>query len=356
MELKKYIDSGFTVNEAMPTPPAGPPSIEAISAEDLAQKEFAPLVEVVHGLIVEGCTLLCGSSKIGKSYAMMQIGAAVAAGEPVWGRETTQGSVLILALEDGKRRLKKRMAQMCITPNDKLFFQTEVITIDDGLISALEGWIKDHPDANMIVVDTMQLIRGAVPARANAYGLDYRFIRPLKALADSHHVAVVLVHHLNKTHDSDNPFDRISGSTGLMGAADTAILLDRKQGENTCKVIYRGRDVWGDDFEMAFENFRWKVCDPAALARERYEKAPAVKVVKILMAQGSFDPIRRITFEDLRQLATDNSLFIGTRPGEIRKAVEPYIEQLEKYDGIRVEYSERVSGTNKRGFAIRRVK
>ena len=355
MALEEFIANEFTVHEAKPTTPAGPPAIEAINAVDLANKEFAPLVQVVQDLIVEGCTLFCGASKIGKSWGMMQLAAAVSAGEPVWGRPTTKGAVLYMALEDSARRLQYRLGKMGITPNENLNFQTQTITLAGGLVNALEGWIQAHADARLIIIDTMQKVRGPAPARANAYGIDYEFIAPLKALADKYHIAVVLVHHLNKLRDVDDPFDRISGSTGLMGAADTTILIARNRGEDTAKVTYAGRDVWGEDFEMAFENCRWKVCDPAILARERYEKATAVKVVKLYMAQGSFEPIRRITFEELGRLASENGLFIGTRPNEIRRNVEQHAEQLENYDGIQVETIDRVSGTTKRGFAMRRI-
>ena len=351
MALDEFIENGLTVHDTGPAAPA----LDAINAVDLAGKDFTPLVEVVKGLIVEGCTLFCGSSKIGKSWAMLQLAAAVAAGEPVWGRPTAQGAVLYLALEDSARRLQHRLRQMGVTPSAGLEFQTGVITLDEGLVEALEGWIRAHADARLIIIDTMQKVRGPSPARANAYGLDYAFIAPLKALADRHHVAVVLVHHLNKLRDVDDPFDRISGSTGLMGAADTTILITRNRGEDTAKVTYTGRDVWGDDFEMRFENCRWSVCDPAALARERYENNPAVQVVKRFMAQAGFDPIRRITLDDLGRLAVENGLFIGTRPNEVRRAVEQVAEPLEHYDGIRVQYIERVSGTSKRGFAMRRL-
>lgn len=352
MALEEFIANEFTVHEAKPTTPAGPPAIDAINAVDLANKEFAPLVQVVQDLIVEGCTLFCGASKIGKSWGMMQLAAAVSAGEPVWGRATTKGAVLYMALEDSARRLQYRLGKMGITPNENLNFQTQTITLAGGLVNALEGWIQAHADSRLIIIDTMQKVRGPAPARANAYALDYEFISPLKALADKYHVAVVLIHHLSKR-DADDPFDRISGSTGLMGAADTTILIARNRGEDTAKVTYTGRDVWGDGFEVRFENCRWQVCDPAALARERYENAAAVKVVKLFMAQGSFDPIRRVTFDDLGRFASENGLYIGTRPQEVRKAVEPFAEQLERYDGIRVEYCERVSGKSGRGFTMR---
>ena len=156
MALEEFIANEFTVHEAKPTTPAGPPAIDAINAVDLANKEFAPLVQVVQDLIVEGCTLFCGASKIGKSWGMMQLAAAVSAGEPVWGRNTTKGAVLYMALEDSARRLQYRLGKMGITPNENLNFQTQTITLAGGLVNALEGWIQAHADARLIIIDTMQ--------------------------------------------------------------------------------------------------------------------------------------------------------------------------------------------------------
>lgn len=39
-------------------------------------------------------------------------------------------------------------------------------------------------------------------------------------------VAIVLVHHVRKM-DADDPLDTVSGTTGLTGAADTVLVLNR---------------------------------------------------------------------------------------------------------------------------------
>lgn len=98
----------------------------------------------------------------------------------------------------------------------------------------------------MIVIDTLQKVRGAaVPARTNAYAADYDAMARLKAFADKNHVAVVLVHHLNKLRNVDDPYDKISGSTGLMGAADTTVLIARERGSDDATVSFTGRDSMG---------------------------------------------------------------------------------------------------------------
>src|SRR5215210_415680 len=80
------------------------------SAADLRRKEFDPIRYVVPGFIAEGCTLLAGRPKLGKSWLMLDVGLAVAAGRICLGdTRCEQGDVLYLALEDNERRLQRRI-------------------------------------------------------------------------------------------------------------------------------------------------------------------------------------------------------------------------------------------------------
>ena len=324
------MEKGFdaVIHEAKDTPPAiEPPTIHAIGAQTLAGKEFAPLVEPVKGLIVEGLTLLCGASKIGKSWMVLQMCAAVASGTPFLGRQTVPGKVLYCAFEDGERRLQARLKKQDSAPGNNLQFQTEIIPLDGGLLNALDGWILNNADARLVIVDTLQMVRGTTPGRANAYAEDYKVMRQLKGFADKHHIAVVIVHHLNKLKDVDDPFDKISGSTGLMGAADTTILVTRPRGEDDATVTYTGRDVYGDDFSIRFENCRWHVVDPAILERERYENSPTVKAVKMYIEQASFDGTWKCSYDDFKGWAANHGLFVGATQGDAHKALEAVTEK-----------------------------
>src|SRR5215210_144378 len=80
------------------------------SAAELRRKEFPPIRYVVPGYIAEGCTLLAGRPKLGKSWLMLDVGLAVAAGRICLGETACeQGDVLYLALEDNERRLQRRI-------------------------------------------------------------------------------------------------------------------------------------------------------------------------------------------------------------------------------------------------------
>ena len=112
-----------------------------------------------------------------------------------------------------------------------------VIEIEDGLITRDE---KDSGYKGEQEHETYQpqasrtsLYGGEISAHAVSfgddaeYGDDYDDICALKSIADEKNISIMLVHHLRKTKDSDDPFNQISGSTGITGAVDTAYLLKR---------------------------------------------------------------------------------------------------------------------------------
>jgi hypothetical protein len=71
----------------------------AFSAAALQRLQFPPVKWVVPNFVPEGLTLLCGRPKIGKSFAGLDIGLAVATGGEAFGRRTEKGEVLYAALD-----------------------------------------------------------------------------------------------------------------------------------------------------------------------------------------------------------------------------------------------------------------
>src|SRR6188472_2987328 len=83
------------------------------SAKELRGKKFPALKYIVPNVIAEGCTLLAGRPKLGKSWLMLDVGIAVAAGRFCLGEaKCEQGDVLYLALEDNERRLQRRITNL----------------------------------------------------------------------------------------------------------------------------------------------------------------------------------------------------------------------------------------------------
>ena len=69
----------------------------------------------------------------------------------------------------------------------------------------------------------------------------------------------MVVHHLRKA-DAEDPFDTVSGSTGLTGAADTTLILTRRDSDSGVILYGRGRDLEEFETGLEFDTFacRWR--------------------------------------------------------------------------------------------------
>lgn len=92
-----------------------------------------------------------------------------------------------------------------------------------------------------ISTGTLQKVR-EIGGDNYSYANDYQIITRLKALADNYSICLLLVHHTRKQ-QSDDKFDMISGTTGLLGAADGAFLLTKEiRTSNAACLDVSGRD------------------------------------------------------------------------------------------------------------------
>ena len=117
------------------------------------------------------------------------------------------------------------MANQIFTPN--LHFATTAGKIGNGLDEQLKNFVQEHPDTNLIIIDTMQKIR-EVGGEAYSYASDYEIIGRIKQFADQHGICVLTVHHTRKQ-QADDSFETISGTTGLLGCADGSLLMQKKK-------------------------------------------------------------------------------------------------------------------------------
>ena len=99
-----------------------------------------------------------------------------------------------------------------------------------------------HPDTVLVVVDTFAVVRAL--GGDQTYGSDYQEVRQLKALADELKITLLMVHHVRKLGDSD-PLNRLSGTTGIVGAADTVLILERSHRSADCATLLRHRPGHG---------------------------------------------------------------------------------------------------------------
>jgi hypothetical protein len=218
---------------------------------------------VVPGLIPTGLTILASPPKFGKSWMCLDLSLSVATGTPFMGIPTNKDGVTYMAMEDGDRRLQERSRKVANGRElpENLFFIKTAPSLAEGLLPQLEDAVNKAPcSIGLVIIDTLQKIRGTAGKTEGVYGYDYRELGQLQRFALDHDIALVIVHHLNKGGDDNDFVSRLNGSTGVSGAADSIITLTRTaRGSDETKMSITGRDVQERTLviQMDWSNYRW---------------------------------------------------------------------------------------------------
>lgn len=230
------------------------------SCEEIMTTVYRPIEFCIDNLLAQGLYILAGAPKVGKSWLALDMCLSIAKGEKVLGQQTTQGTALYLCLEDSYVRIQNRLYEITDEPAERLHFVIMSESIGNGLEEEIENFKNEHYDLKVVFIDTLQKVRNE---SESGYGTDYKELSVMKALADKLEITIVVVHHTRKCADSD-PFNMISGSTGLSGCVDgSMVLIENKRGSRNAKLYCVGRDIENQEINLVFENSRWKVVDEA---------------------------------------------------------------------------------------------
>ncbi|MDE6580684.1 MAG: helicase RepA family protein [Ruminiclostridium sp.] len=231
--------------------------LELISSVEIMNTPMKKQRFIVDGMIYPGLHILSGDPKVGKSWMMLDMCLAVAKGEKFLGRKTERGQVVYMALEDTFISLQSRMYELTDEPSENLSFSLMANSIGNGLEEDLQECKNQFPNLKMIVIDTLQKIRNTIDSK---YGSDYKELSTLKNIANNLGIAIVLVHHNRKAHDS-NPNNLISGTNGIAGCAD-GLLVFTRSGDNA-KLYISGRGAPSFEMNLKRENTKWILLDDA---------------------------------------------------------------------------------------------
>lgn len=220
-----------------------------ISLQALVTKQLSPLHWTVTDLLPEGLFLLGGKPKQGKSWLALHMALAVAGATPFLGHyQTTQGDCLYLALEDTEQRLQIRTQQLLASMpvsarQSNVAFVTHWPALDQGGFTQLEAYIQANQHTRLVIVDTWaKLAPTSKEGSRSLYQHEYAVLAGLKRLADTHHLSILLIHHLRKSEGKD-VLDEMTGSTGMVGAVDGVLVLKRERTEQLATLFITGRDV-----------------------------------------------------------------------------------------------------------------
>ncbi len=129
--------------------------IKTVSGNDLLKMDLPDLKFPVEGFLPQGLHILSGLPKAGKSWMLLLLCLRVSEGEPFWLYQTNRGTVLYLCLEDSFNRIQQRLGILTEEAPANLYFAVMANSIADGLIQQIELVLEEHPDANLIVIDTL---------------------------------------------------------------------------------------------------------------------------------------------------------------------------------------------------------
>ena len=247
-----------------------------IDGSTIMNKKMPPLKYTIAEILPAGLTLFSGDSKIGKSLLAVNMCVAVSKGEPFLDFPTHKGTVLYLALEDTESRIQRRVFSLTDTLDSNFHFSNERYRLDDGLIEAMEDFVKEHPETNLIVIDVLQYIRPQSKG-GNIYKEDYNDMIPLHEFAQRHHnLSLVLIHHTNKSNVSDQ-FRASSGSTAIVGAADNYWLLQRPvRALRSGSLFCSGREISDKEIRLSMtdagvwipkdpDNYKGEIVSPVVI-------------------------------------------------------------------------------------------
>lgn len=230
------------------------PLAELRTGDWLDRQTFPPLRYAVPGIVPEGLTVLVGPPKVGKSWLTAGLCLGVAAGGRVLGALTVDDPrpVLVLALEDGHRRIQSRARKLLDDdPIPPLFTYVTRVPRGSTVPELVDAWCERYgSEGALVVVDTLGKVMPPALPGESAYARDYRVAGAIKRLADDRPgLAVVVVHHDRKAGGEDF-VDAVSGTHGIAGAADTILVLGRPRAEGSGLLRVTGRDVVERDYAV----------------------------------------------------------------------------------------------------------
>lgn len=250
--------------QAAPTPIKFDSAGEGVTAAALVKMDFAAPKYAVSGLLAEGLNVLGGRPKQGKSWLSLLFAWAVSAGGKLDGRDVTAGPVLYLSLEDTKRRLKSRLEILRDAVDwdypEQLHIYTTWPRADVGGLDELRKWLTEHPGTVLVIIDTLAKFRRGRGKGGNTYDEDYAAVGEIKALIEEFGCSVLVIHHTRKL-QAEDPFDELSGTLAISGAADGLIILDRKRGQDHARLFVTGRDMPEATVPMQLDKLhqRWQL-------------------------------------------------------------------------------------------------
>jgi hypothetical protein len=206
----------------------------------------------VDGLLpFAGLSVLAGKPKSGKTTLARQLAVAISQGAPFLGRNTQQGGVLYLAIEEKQSEVAEHFQSLGLCASDPVKILCGAVHKHNA-IAMLAATLKTEKAINLVIIDPIFRFVGVKDI--NAYIDVSDALEKLMEVARESGIHILTAHHLKKR-ETDDIMDGTLGSTAIAGGVDTFIALkaDSAGIRTLCTRQRYGKDMeptnlsWNDE-------------------------------------------------------------------------------------------------------------
>lgn len=218
---------------------------------ELLTMEISDEPDIVEDMISVGLTLLGAPQKAGKTFFGLQLAEAISTGKDFLGKKVMKGSSLYLAFEDHRHKIQRRLKKMNIKENEH--FVIEILKADHNynLERRIQEELLENPDLKVVIVDTFAKMRRS---KDRDYDSEYAEATEYHELAFRYNLAIIMITHVKKEIDPNNPFDAIYGSRGLPAGSDSILVMFKRNFlSKNRQLAIQGKDIPDDEFTL-FQN------------------------------------------------------------------------------------------------------
>jgi hypothetical protein len=230
---------------------------EIKSASKMQETGYENTEFIIDNILPIGMTLFIGAPKMGKTWLLLLMAECISWGFPfLKDFKLKKVPVLYYTLEDSINRCTYRLNKINGFDNkgpwSKILFFSETARGTVGLFNDIK-----KTGARVVIIDTFGAF--LTVRDGNDYAETTAQVREIKRVADTLKIAILVVHHSRKdsTQKDGDWTNAALGSQGLVGAADSIILLQRKRGEDTAKLTITGRDITDCYINLKWNDGLW---------------------------------------------------------------------------------------------------
>jgi len=220
-------ESRHDAQDAPPPSRAHRSRFHPVSAAELLAHEPESVTWVWDHYVAAGrLTLLSAYAKVGKSTFAYSLAVAATQGRPFLGFPTTQGPVLILAVEEHVQDVQHRLHRFGLLPGDPVHVHAGPLDARD--LPTIEVFVREK-GITLVLLDTLSRYWQIKDENSNAEII--RAVGPLLEMAQRTGCAVLVIHHEKKSNgESDDGLRSVRGGSALAGIVDQSLQLAKPHG------------------------------------------------------------------------------------------------------------------------------